>query len=117
VRLANIRSINGYAVLMTGKISMFGSLGQRGLAGDREARASQRRRPIRHVFVALRVADAIHERPGVLLDWVQEPQGWIARVAYVADEEGTLVVAWFAAEQLTPVPDVGTVPGAAGSPG
>ena len=50
--------------------------------------------------------DAILERPGVLLDWVQEPRGWVARVAYVADEEGTLVVAWFAAAQLTPVPEV-----------
>ena len=91
---------------MTGKISMFGSLAQRGLAGDRDAQAAQPRRRIRHVFVALRVGDDILERPGVLLDWVQEPLGWIARVAYVADEEGTLVVAWFAAEQLTPVPEV-----------
>jgi len=91
---------------MTGKISTFGSLEQRGLAGDRERQAEQPRRRIRHVFVTLRVADAILERPGVLLDWVQEPTGWIARVAYVADEEGTLVVAWVAAQQLTPVPEV-----------
>jgi hypothetical protein len=27
-------------------------------------------------------------------------------VAYVADEDGTLVVAWCAADQLTPVPEV-----------
>jgi len=91
---------------MTGKISMFGSLAQRGLAGDRELRSEQPRRRIRHVFVTLRVDDAVLERPGVLLDWVQEPQGWIARVAYVADEEGTLVVAWFAAQHLTPIPEV-----------
>lgn len=91
---------------MTGKISMFGSLAQRGLAGDREVSAARPRRRIRHVFVALRVQDEIRERPGVLLDWVQEPRGWIARVAYVADEDGTLVVAWFDAEQLTPVPQV-----------
>jgi hypothetical protein len=91
---------------MTGKISMFGSLAQRGLAGDHETRAAVPRRRIRHVFVALQVKDEILERPGVLLDWVQEPQGWVARVAYVADEEGTLVVTWCAAEQLTPVPDV-----------
>jgi hypothetical protein len=89
---------------MTGKISMFGSLAQRGLAG--EAQECRTRRRIRHVFVALRVDDEILERPGVLLDWVQEPRGWVARVAYVADEEGTLVVAWFAAAQLTPVPEV-----------
>ena len=91
---------------MTGKISMFGSLAQRGLAGDRTQRDGQPRRRVRHVFVALRVSDDILERPGVLLDWVQQPRGWVARVAYVADEEGTLVVAWFAAEQLTPVPEV-----------
>ena len=91
---------------MTGKISMFGSLAQRGLAGDQEVLAARTRRRIRHVFVALRVDDQIRERPCVLLDWVQEPRGWIARVAYVADEDGTLVVAWFDAEQLTPVPEV-----------
>lgn len=90
---------------MTGKISMFGSLAQRGLAGDDEHSARPRRRT-RHVFVALRVEDRILERPGVLLDWLQETRGWVARVAYVADEEGTLVVAWFEADQLTPVPDV-----------
>jgi hypothetical protein len=91
---------------MTGKISMFGSLAQRGLAGDREAGRGQPRRRIRHVFVALRVGDEILERPGVLLDWVREPQGWVARVAYAADDDGTLVVAWFPARQLTPVPEV-----------
>ncbi|HYP44264.1 MAG TPA: hypothetical protein VEQ66_03590 [Propionibacteriaceae bacterium] len=91
---------------MTGKISMFGSLAQRGLAGDVDAQPARPRRRTRHVFVALRVDDRILERPGVLLDWLQENRGWIARVAYVADEEGTLVVAWFEAEQLTPVPDV-----------
>jgi hypothetical protein len=91
---------------MTGKISMFGSLAQRGLAGDRERRDQRPKRRIRHVFVTIRDREEILERPGVLLDWVQEPRGWLARVAYVADEDGTLVVAWFAAEQLTPVPDV-----------
>jgi len=91
---------------VTGKISMFGSLAQRGLAGASEAAAGRPRRRIRHVFVTLRVADEIHERPGVLLDWVQEPRGWTARVAYVSDEQGTLIVAWFDAAQLTPVPDV-----------
>lgn len=91
---------------MTGKISMFGSLAQRGLAGDRDSQESRPRRRIRHVFVALRVGDEILERPGVLLDWVQEPKGWMARVAYVADEDGTLIVAWFAAQQLTPVPEI-----------
>jgi hypothetical protein len=91
---------------MTGKISMFGSLAQRGLAGDRDARAGRPRRRIRHVFVTLQVGEEILERPGVLLDWVQEPHGWIARVAYVADEDGTLVVAWVGADQLTPVPEV-----------
>jgi hypothetical protein len=97
---------------MTGKISMFGTLAQRGLAGDRE-REDRPRRRVRHVFVALRQGDEILERPGVLLDWVQETRGWIARVAYVADDEGTLVVAWFEAEQLTPVPELGP----AGTPG
>ena len=91
---------------MTGKISMFGSLAQRGVAGDRAPRSDLPRRRIRHVFVTLPVEGKVLERPGVLLDWVQETQGWIARVAYVADEEGTLVVAWFDAEQLTPVPEV-----------
>ncbi len=91
---------------MTGKISMFGSLAQRGLAGDAESRGARPRRRTRHVFVALRVDDQILERPGVLLDWVQEARGWTARVAYVADEQGTLVVAWVEAEQLTPVPEV-----------
>jgi hypothetical protein len=91
---------------MTGKISMFGSLAQRGLAGDHEAQQGRPRRRVRHVFVALSVDGAILERPGVLLDWVLEPRGWVARVAYVADEEGTLVVAWFDATQLTPVPEV-----------
>jgi hypothetical protein len=91
---------------VTGKISMFGSLAQRGVAGDHDQAAPPPRRRIRHVFVALRVQDQILERPGVLLDWVQEPGGWIARVAYVADEEGTLVVSWFAADRLTPVPEL-----------
>lgn len=91
---------------MTGKISMFGTLEARGVAGDRDRRAGQPPRRIRHVFVALRIGDEIIERPGVLLDWVHKPQGWTARVAYVADEEGTLVVAWFAAEQLTPLPQL-----------
>jgi hypothetical protein len=91
---------------MTGKISMFGSLAQRGLAGDRDTREGRPRRRVRHVFVALDIDHEIHERPGVLLDWVQGPQGWSARVAYVADEEGTLVVTWVAAQQLTPVPEI-----------
>jgi hypothetical protein len=90
---------------MTGKISMFGTLAQRGLAGDRE-REDRPRRRVRHVFVALRVGNEILERPGVLLEWVRQTSGWVGRVAYLADEDGTLVVAWFAAEQLTPVPDV-----------
>jgi hypothetical protein len=90
---------------MTGKISMFGSLAARGVAGDPPA-ASRPRRRTRHVFVAIRIEDRIVERPGVLLDWVQESGEWIARVAYVADEDGTLVVAWCAADQLTPVPEV-----------
>jgi len=85
---------------------MFGSLAQRGVAGDRDQVAQPPRRRTRHVFVALRVNDQILERPGVLLDWVREPQGWIARVAYVADEEGTLVVAWLGADRLTPVPEL-----------
>lgn len=91
---------------MTGKISMFGSLAQRGIAGDQDRRDALPRRRTRHVFVTLRVDDQIHERPGVLLDWVQRAGGWSAQVAYVADEDGTLVVAWFAADQLTPVPEV-----------
>ena len=89
---------------MTGKISMFGSLADRGIAGDPPV--ARRRRRTRHVFVAIRIEDRIVERPGVLLDWVQESGAWIARVAYVADEDGTLVVAWCAADQLTPVPEV-----------
>ena len=91
---------------MTGKISMFGSLAQRGLAGDRDSQVSRPRRRIRHVFVTLQVDGQILERPGVLLDWLQESGRWTARVAYVADEEGTLVVAWFEADRLTPVPEV-----------
>jgi len=85
---------------------MFGSLAQRGVAGERVEAPPRPRRRIRHVFVALRVEGEILERPGVLLDWVQEPRGWIARVAYVADEDGTLVVAWVAADHLTPVPEL-----------
>lgn len=84
---------------------MFGSLAQRGVAANSDPTPRTKRRT-RHVFVALRVSDQILERPGVLLDWVQKPHGWIARVAYVADEEGTLVVAWVEADQLTPVPEV-----------
>lgn len=91
---------------MTGKISMFGTLAARGVAGDQERRGGLPKRRIRHVFVAIRIGDEIIERPGLLLDWVQEPQGWTARVAYVADEDGTLVVAWFAADQLTPLPQL-----------
>jgi len=89
---------------MTGKRSMFGSLAQRGVAGEPQTPVSVPRRRIRHVFVAVRVEDEMCECPGVLLDWAQEPSGWIARVAYVADEEGTLVVAWFPVAQLQPVP-------------
>jgi hypothetical protein len=85
---------------------MFGSLAQRGVAGDKDSPDRHRRRRTRHVFVTLRVQDEIHERPGVLLDWVQQPRGWTARVAYVADEQGTLVVAWFEAAELTPVPEI-----------
>lgn len=83
---------------------MFGSLAQRGVAGEPQTPVSVPRHRIRHVFVAVRVEDEIRERPGVLLDWAQDPSGWIARVAYVADEEGTLVVAWFPVAQLQPVP-------------
>ena len=83
---------------------MFGSLAQRGVAGDHESRAVKRR--IRHVFVAIQFEDRIVERPGVLLDWAQGARGWVGRVAYVADEDGTLVVAWLEAAQLTPVPEV-----------
>ena len=90
---------------MTGKISMFGSLAQRGVAGDLE-RAGRPKRRIRHVFVAITLEDRIVERPGVLLDWAHETRGWVGRVAYVADEDGTLVVAWFDAAQLTPVPEM-----------
>lgn len=85
---------------------MFGSLAQRGVTGDADARGGPPRRRTRHVFVTLRAEDEIHERPGVLLDWVQHPRGWTARVAYVADEQGTLVVAWFESGELTPVPEV-----------
>lgn len=90
---------------MTRKISMFGSLAQRGVAGDSDASANPKRR-VRHVFVTIRLEDRILERPGVLLDWAQQPRGWVGRVAYVADEDGTLVVAWVDAAQLTPVPEV-----------
>ncbi len=93
-------------ILVTGKISMFGSLAQRGIVGGEESLTSRPKQRTRHVFVAMRVQDEILERPGVLLDWAREPRGWIARVAYVADEEGTLIVAWFDSEQLTPVPQV-----------
>jgi hypothetical protein len=99
-------SIEAYAGWVTGKISMFGSLAQRGVASDAAQPSSEPKRRIRHVFVAVRTGDKIHERPGVLLDWAQEADGWTARVAYVADEDGTLVVAWVGAAQLTPVPDL-----------
>lgn len=85
---------------------MFGSLAQRGVAGGAGSQGTPTRRRTRHVFVTLRVVDQIHERPGVLLDWVQQPHGWTARVAYVADDQGTLVVAWFDAAELTPVPEI-----------
>lgn len=85
---------------------MFGTLAQRGVAGHHDQAARPPRRRTRHVFVALRVEDQILERPGVLLDWVRQPQGWIARVAYVADEDGTLIVSWFGADRLTPVPEL-----------
>lgn len=91
---------------MTGKISMFGTLAQRGVAGDNEVPPDQPRRRTRLVLVAIHVHNQILERPGVLLDWAQQPLGWTARVAYVADEEGTLIVAWFPADQLTPVAEL-----------
>lgn len=106
MRRTNSCSNESYAVRVTGKISMFGSLAQRGVAGDGNVRETRPRRRTRHVFVTLQVNDQIHERPGVLLDWVQRPRGWTARVAYVADDQGTLVVAWFEAAELTPVPEI-----------
>lgn len=85
---------------------MFGTLAQRGVASDH--RPDQPKRRTRHVFVALQVDGQILERPGVLLDWIQQPLGdWVAQVAYVADDNGTLIVAWCTAEQLTPVPQLG----------
>ncbi len=81
---------------------MFGSLAQRGVANTEQTLGPERKRT-RHVFVTVKAHTEIHIRPGVLLDWAREPLGWIGRVAYVADEDGTLIVAWFPAEQLTPV--------------
>ena len=89
---------------MTGKRSMFGSLAQRGVAGQPTHPAERARRRTRHVYVAVRAGEEIRERPGVLLDWARETSGWVARVAYVADEDGTLVVARFPAAELHPVP-------------
>lgn len=105
---ASIELVFDSSILLwvTGKISTFGTLAQRGLAGN--DKPDQPKRRTRHVFVALRVNDQILERPGVLLDWVQQPLGnWVAQVAYVADDQGTLVVAWCDSEQLTPVPHRG----------
>jgi len=74
---------------VTGRISSFGSLGERQPRGNRP----------RHVRVT---RDGEHFA-GLLLEWVRSPSGWLARVAYVADEEGTLMVTWSRAQDLTPL--------------
>lgn len=82
---------------MSGKISDFGTLTQRG-PGPRS------RQGTRHVFAAVTVDGISCERPGVVLEWAREDKTWWARIAYAATDEGMLVVDWLPARQLTPVP-------------
>lgn len=79
-------------------MSSFGSLGQR--AEDNRLDTSER---TRHVFVTATVDGRRHQYPGILIDWAHEQPGWLARVAYVADDDGTLIITWLPAEQLIPL--------------
>lgn len=64
-----------------------------------------RRTRTRHVFAAVTVAGVSCERPGVILEWSQDDRNaWWARTAYVATDDGMLVVDWIDARKLTPVP-------------
>lgn len=60
--------------------SDFGSLGDR--AGSGHATAREAAGPTRWVEV-----DDGHWRPGVLVSWSRAPAGWLALVAWVADDE------------------------------
>lgn len=43
------------------------------------------------------------ERPGLILEWVKANGVWTARVAYVIDDNATLIVEWLLAENLRPI--------------
>ena len=43
------------------------------------------------------------ERPGLILEWVKVHGAWTARVAYVVDDNATMVVEWVEAVALAPV--------------
>lgn len=42
------------------------------------------------------------ERPGLILEWVKAIGAWSARVAYVVDDNATMIVEWVPATELTP---------------
>lgn len=79
---------------MSGKVSEFGSLGDR----------ARSRRPapgrVRHITVT--VDDQTY--PGLLLEWARDGEGvWMAQMAYSTDAPASLVIAWAAASAVTPV--------------
>ena len=79
---------------MSGKVSEFGSLGDRA----RSRRATPNR--VHHVMVT--VDDQTH--PGLLLEWARDGEGgWVAQVAYLTEDPDSLVIAWLAASVVTPV--------------
>lgn len=79
---------------MSGKVSEFGSLGDR--AHSRQA--SPRR--VRHVTVTIEG----QAHPGLLLEWARDAQGaWVAQVAYLTKDPASLVIVWVAASAVTPV--------------
>ena len=79
---------------MSGKVSEFGSLGER--ARSRGAAPGR----VRHVTVT--VED--QASPGLLLEWARDGEGaWVAQVAYLTEDPASLVIAWVAAVAVAPV--------------
>ncbi|GAA2027516.1 hypothetical protein GCM10009756_18650 [Pseudokineococcus marinus] len=48
------------------------------------------------------VLDDVAPMPGVVTSWDRTGAGWLARVAYVVDDAGTVATGWLPASLLRP---------------
>lgn len=100
---------------MTGKRSEFGTLTERAEATRRHQagtgpeppdipaanNASVSSRRVKTRFVLVSRND--QKLPGLVLEWAKVQFVWTARVAYVTDDNGTMMVEWLHADRLTPL--------------